>query len=264
MSHIWRIIDSGPGEAGLNMALDEAIAIMVRRGHAPVTLRFYAWECPSVTLGRFQHVSDIDAEYCSAHGIPVIRRPTGGRAILHADELTYGFSAPVATGPFSHGLLDSYRKIGTAFLLAFTRLGITAKARQHREQRRSLLRSPLCFRTSSYAEILVMDRKLLGSAQRRWRDGLLQQGSLPFRHDMLLTERIFGEEKAREIMDHMITLGEAAPRTGTDRLKQEIVSAFSDTFDVSVTRSGPDQEEYALARELAERKYRQPSWNARR
>jgi lipoate-protein ligase A len=97
----WRLIDSGPGDAFYNMALDEAIATGVRKGAAAPTLRLYGWDRPSLTLGCFQKTADINIEYCRSHDIPVVRRPTGGRAILHGDELTYSLSAKL-TGSLFH------------------------------------------------------------------------------------------------------------------------------------------------------------------
>lgn len=98
----WRLIDSGPCDASYNMALDEAIAVFVRRGRSCPALRLYGWETPSVSLGSFQKLDDIDEEYCSHENIPVVRRPTGGRAVLHGDELTYSFSSK-NEGRFSRG-----------------------------------------------------------------------------------------------------------------------------------------------------------------
>ena len=101
----WRLINSGTGSASYNMALDEAIAISVRKGGSPPTLRLYSWDMPSVTLGCFQKIRDIDIEYCRDASIPVVRRPTGGRAILHNKELTYSFSAKTDNDFFFKGHL---------------------------------------------------------------------------------------------------------------------------------------------------------------
>src|SRR3990172_5963881 len=163
----WRLVDSGPCDAFYNMALDEAIATEVRRGSSPPTLRLYGWDRPSLTLGCFQKASDINIEYCNSQDIPVVRRPTGGRAILHADELTYSFSAETDRGPFSHGLLDSYQRISMAFSIAFRKIGVTAVPKKEREKGRMLSRSPLCFQSSSFGEILVANKKLVGAAQGR-------------------------------------------------------------------------------------------------
>lgn len=123
------------------------------KGSAPPTLRLYGWNRAAVTLGCFQKTSDINIGYCRCHDIPIVRRPTGGRAILHGDELTYSFCAKTDRGPFSHGLLDSYKKISTAFAIALRKIGVKAEPKNERERGRVLSRSPLCFQSSSFGEI---------------------------------------------------------------------------------------------------------------
>ena len=195
----WRLIHSGPCDAFYNMALDEAIAAEVRRGAAPPTLRLYGWDRPALTLGCFQKTSGINVEYCRSQDIPVVRRPTGGRAILHGDELTYSFSAKTDRDPFSHGLLDSYRRISAAFSIALKKIGVIADSKKEREKGRVLGRNPLCFQSSSFGELLLENKKLVGSAQKRWNDGLLQQGSIPYlQHDEPL-KGIFGAEKTASL-----------------------------------------------------------------
>jgi len=114
MTNVWRFIDTGPCSAAYNMALDEAIAIVVRKDNAPPTLRLYGWDMLSVSIGCFQKISDVDIAYCIEKHIPVVRRPTGGRAILHSNEITYSFSVKTTHRLFSKGLLDSYKKISIA------------------------------------------------------------------------------------------------------------------------------------------------------
>jgi lipoate-protein ligase A len=157
------------------MALDEAIATSVRNCESPPTLRLYGWDRPSLSLGSFQKSSSVDLKYCRKNSIPVVRRPTGGRAILHGDELTYSFSARTDHVAFAKGLLESYRTISSAFNLAFRKIGLRVSSKDRRENGRVLTRNPLCFRSSSYGEILIENRKVVGSAQKRWKDGLLQQ-----------------------------------------------------------------------------------------
>jgi lipoate-protein ligase A len=125
MTETWRFLDTGPCAAAYNMALDESIATAVRQGNAPPTLRLYGWHEPSVSIGYFQKITDVDAAYCDMRNIPLVRRPTGGRAILHGDEITYSFSSKTTSALFSTGLLDSYKKISTAFVLALKRIGIS-------------------------------------------------------------------------------------------------------------------------------------------
>jgi lipoate-protein ligase A len=259
----WRLIDSGPCDAFYNMALDEAIAASVRKGSAPPTLRMYGWDRASVTLGCFQKASDINIEFCKFHDIPIVRRPTGGRAILHRDELTYSFSAKTDRGPFSHGLLDSYKKISMAFLIALTKIGVKAVAKNEREKGRVLSRSPLCFKSSSYGEIMVENKKLVGSAQKRWNNGLLQQGSIPYISQEEKLKGIFGAEKTYSLGNCMKALKDCLPFFNEDEFRKEIVSSFEDAFGVRLLLSVPSQEESLLAQELLRQKYLQTHWNFR-
>ncbi len=257
----WRLIDSGPCDAFYNMALDEAIATEVRQGPALPTLRLYGWDRASVTLGCFQKTSDINMEYCQSHDIPVVRRPTGGRAILHGDELTYSFSAKTDSGPFSYGLLDSYKRISMAFEIAFQKIGVKAGPKNEREKGRVLSKSPLCFQSSSFGEILVDNKKLVGSAQKRWNDGLLQQGSIPYVTQEEKLEGIFGAGKTASLRDCMKALKDLLPLLDEDVFRKTIVSSFEEAFGVRLLLSAPSKEESLLAAELRHRKYLQARWN---
>lgn len=260
----WRLIDSGPCPASYNMALDEAVSMAVREGTEPPTLRLYGWDKASLTLGCFQDVSGIDLAYCKARDIPIVRRPTGGRAVLHDRELTYGFSARTDRPPFSKGLLDSYRKIGRALHLALAKTGISCEARKEREKGIILAGSHLCFKSSSVGEILVDRRKVIGSAQKRWSDGLLQQGSIPYFHNLEEMCRVFGSEDTTEMSKRVVGIMEMKPGLSEEKFKEVLKEAFEETFDISFVPSGPSPAEESLARGLERGKYLQPRWNYHR
>ncbi|MEW6108526.1 MAG: lipoate--protein ligase family protein [Nitrospirota bacterium] len=263
MEKTWRLIDSGPCRASYNMALDEAIATYVRKGESPPTLRLYAWDMPSLSLGCFQKVSGIDAGYCSEKKIPIVRRPTGGRAILHDDELTYSFSVGTDNDLFSKGILDSYRKISVAFSLAFGKIGIYAESKKQRERGGVLTKSPLCFQSSSFGEILIDNKKAVGSAQKRWNDGLLQQGSIPYLYNAEVMCNIFRTAKTSSLRDCMVGLKEVLPGLKEDEFRKQISASFEETFEVRLVPDRPSQEEVLLAKEFEDRKYLQGSWNFR-
>jgi lipoyl(octanoyl) transferase len=237
------------------MALDEAISIQVRKGSSSPTLRLYGWDIPSLSLGHFQKLSDINIAYCKSNGIPIVRRPTGGRAILHDKELTYSFSVRTDNKFFSKGLFDSYKKISEAFILAFKKTGIQAKPQEKREKGRVLAKSPICFKTSSFGEITIQNKKIVGSAQKRWIDGLLQQGCIPFLYNEDLLLSIFGQERTSPIKNCMTGLKKLLPDINEDDFKKNISESFEETFGVSFVLSHPSQEELLLAGELEFRKY---------
>jgi len=262
MSHEWRLIDSGPCSASYNMALDEAIATSVRNFKAPPTLRFYTWNTPSLSLGCFQKTLDLDLDYCKQNTIPLIRRPTGGRAILHGDELTYSFAVRTDKEPFSEGLMESYRRISIAFNLAFQKIGIQVVSKMQKERGGVLTGTPLCFESSSYGEILLNNRKIVGAAQKRWKDGLLQQGSIPYACDKEKIIRIFGR-RATQSENALYGLKEILPDFDDQNFRNAVWKAFEEIFEVSLLTSHPDHAEQQLALDLEQRKYLQESWNLR-
>jgi lipoate-protein ligase A len=264
MGEPWRLIDSGRSTASFNMALDEAIATIIRtEGHPPV-LRLYGWDRPSVTLGYFQKASDVDIGYCRSRGIPIVRRPTGGRAILHGEELTYSFSAGTRAGLFSGGLLDSYRRIAAAFHLAFRKLGMSAATKSRREKGRVLAGSPLCFQSSSYGEILIDRKKVVGSAQKRWEDGMLQQGSVPYAYHWTEMCGIFGPGQYTALKDCATGLRDLIPELDEERFKKIVASSFEEVFGIRFLPDRPSPEELSLARQLERAKYLRDDWNFRR
>ena len=268
MTEPWRFIDSGPCNAAYNMALDEAIAVAVRNGHAPPTLRLYGWDRPAVTIGCFQKIGEVDMAYCFQKNIPVIRRPTGGRAILHGNEITYSFSVKTRTGLFSKSLLDSYKTISAAFSNAFLKIGASPELKLLKDGRRRLeadmQKSPLCFQSVSYGEITVDSRKIIGSAQKRWTDGLLQQGSIPFGIDRDALVKAFRMNTAQDMRDPFIGLQDIFPGLIADDLKTAIRNSFEETFNILLTTSSPLPEEVSLAEELEAGKYRSHDWNYKR
>lgn len=266
----WRLIDSGKCDAAYNMALDEAIATHVRRGRSQPTLRLYGWEGPSVSLGSFQKISDINSDYCAAHKVGIVRRPTGGRAILHGDELTYSFCSRNIKA-FSHGLMETYRRLSIAFASALGMLGLKVEMKTEREAGRELMRSPLCFRSASYGEISIEAKKLVGSAQKRWLDGFLQQGSIPYSIDHEKLESVFMSDSAdlqapslpRFRADKLVGLRELVPDFSHDKFREGLIQSFERHFDITLEVSHPSVQEEQLARQLSSEKYLDPRWTLR-
>lgn len=265
MEDNWRFIDTGSCSASYNMALDEAIATEIRRGSSQPTLRIYGWNMPSVSIGYFQKVRDIDFNYCIEKGIPIVRRPTGGRAILHNNEITYSFSVKTGDGIFSEGLLDSYRRISTAFVLSLSKIGLLPELKLLREARNPLptsrhSKSPLCFKSISYGEVSIDNKKIMGSAQKRWSDGLLQQGSIPCIIDRDEMARVFRLESS-VVVENIIGLQEILQHFNPEDLRNIIRISFEETFNTTLIPLLPSQEEISLAEKLEVRKYLSYNWN---
>jgi lipoyl(octanoyl) transferase len=171
----WRVIDTPPADGAWNMAMDEALMEAARDG-APPTVRFYRWSPACLSLGRNQPAAErYDLEAIARLGLDVVRRPTGGRAVLHRRELTYS----VVT---ADGLLGSpraaYSAINAALAAGLRSLGVPVELHS-----RGLRRAPVpsiapCFREPAEGEVVARGRKLIGSAQYSDRGATLQHGSL--------------------------------------------------------------------------------------
>jgi len=241
------------------MALDEALA---REAALPV-LRFYAWAVPSVSIGCFQDVDEVDLQYVSDGGMQLVRRITGGRGILHGHELTYSFSAPIE-GVFGGGLRQTYTLLGDAFSRAFRSLGLEPEtAGLERARARVRGRSPICFESASLGEIKLGGKKVVGSAQKRWPGRFMQQGSVPFDLDFQALARVFRSEGRERAGRCMAGVRDVMPSLGSDELKKALASAFEEVFGITFNMSEPTEREETLAREL-EIKYRSPEWTMKR
>ncbi len=248
---IWRLIHSGSGDAYFNMALDEAISNQVQKGMANVTLRLYSWEKPSVSLGSFQNSQHIDLLYCIEKDIPVVRRPTGGRGIYHKDELTYSFSAPY-DGIFSGGLFTAYYQLGIAFKSAFKSTGIDVSMALTKRSR-SGIKTPLCFKSASYGELSFQGKKIIGSAQRRFKKGFLQQGSIPFSVDCESIKKIFKVQDDSCI--DFVGIKDLVKDFNPDTFIANIQRAFEENFNITFVLSQPSSGEIDLAQKLVWQKY---------
>lgn len=183
-STVWRlVIDAAPRSGAANMAIDQAIAEACAAGDSPPTLRFYRWNPPAVSLGRLQPINDIDEQRVVAFGYEIVRRPTGGRAILHTDEFTYSVAA-AANHPLMHGgVMDAYLRISNALIAGLRLLGVDAD-KAPGDVRVGADISAVCFEAPSAYEITAGGRKLMGSAQSRRANYVLQHGSLPLVGDI--------------------------------------------------------------------------------
>ncbi|HMN30335.1 MAG TPA: biotin/lipoate A/B protein ligase family protein [Caldilineaceae bacterium] len=180
----WRLIVEDEARTGAaNMAIDQAMAIACAAGESPPPLRFYRWQPPAVSLGRHQALAEIDLAAAAERGYDVVRRSTGGRAILHTDELTYAVAAPADEPRVRGGVMDAYLRLSNALLAGLQELGLAAdKAAGTVRTGRDV--SAACFEVPSAYEITAGGRKLIGSAQSRRSRYVLQHGSLPLVGDI--------------------------------------------------------------------------------
>ena len=224
----FRLLDSGPGMPAMNMAVDE---VLLRGAEARPTLRLYAWDPPAVSLGYFQRIEDAPPT-----DLPVVRRLTGGGAIVHADEVTYSLAGPLAF--FGEGVKESYGRVVEALREALGAVG----ARCERGADRRGDDAFLCYERSSAFDLVANGRKIVGSAQRRDGRRILQHGSIP-----------------------LARVAEAAGRdVSYDELARAIGESFAARFDVDLAPAPLDAEELAAARALASERYAAEVWTALR
>ncbi|MBZ0284100.1 MAG: lipoate--protein ligase family protein [Anaerolineae bacterium] len=276
----WRLIYDSPTVGALNMAVDEAILEDVSAGTQPPTLRLYAWNPPCLSLGYGQRVADVDFERIAALGWDVVRRPTGGRAILHTDELTYSLSLP-ADDPIAAGsIVESYRRISAALIKGLESLGVQPQADKRAE--RGEAGGPVCFETPSHYEITVNGRKLIGSAQMRRKAGVLQHGSLPLLGDLgrICDGLIYPDQAEREmgkaqvrvraitlagvLMGEGLRLSPANNQVDWEMAAQAVVEGFSQTFEIDFQQQGLSDSEQIRAQNLYEQVYGTSAWTRRR
>lgn len=246
----WRLIDTGVSDPFWNMAADEAIAQAVRSGWAPPTLRFYGWPPPSISIGYFQRLPEIvDTEACKRHGIVVVRRITGGGAVLHNQDITYSVSAGVDTDGFRN-IRETYATVAQSIACGLKRLGISVHILPVRPAPRP--RPAYCFAHAAPHEITYRGRKLIGSAQRRWREAFLQHGSIPFQTDPDPMRWFRGNV----LVDGPIALEEClGGRVDPLTVRNHIAKGFETVLNTRMTNDKLSEQETTLLEGLIE-KYR--------
>jgi lipoate-protein ligase A len=246
--HDCRFIIDSPADGAWNMALDEAL-LEAAHGQGTYTLRFYRWARPTLSLGYFQAVRQRATHETSAP-CPLVRRQTGGGAILHDQEWTYSFAAP-AGSPLAVSAMALYRALHGGLIEALAGFGVRARLLEQAESGKLDQEPFLCFQRRSQGDVLLEDAKIAGSAQRRRHGALLQHGSLILRASAAapeiaglcdLTGRSFDEEQLR-----LAWQARAAERLTLRLVEGEIKN-----------------EEQALAEQLARDKYSTPAWNEKR
>lgn len=267
----WRVIEQPPARGAWNMAVDEAVLESVYTGDSPATLRLYDWEPACLSLGHAQPFSEVNVQALADNGWEVVRRPTGGRAILHVDELTYSVIAPESEPRVSGGVLESYLRLSEALMDALIRLGLDPQANKHKRQEKADKENPVCFEVPSYYEITINGKKLIGSAQARRKEGILQHGTLPLYGDLgriidaLRFQNPDIKQRAKSrLLDHATTVERELGKAPTwQEASQAFQSAFRAILNLELIPGKLTDKEYQRAQELMQEKYDHPSWTER-
>ena len=263
----WRLIQCGPATGARNMAVDEAL--LVEMQGRPV-LRFYSWDPYCLSLGYGQRCSVVHRQGLAERGYTLVRRPSGGGAILHAQEVTWCLVLP-ATHPLAAGSInEGYRRIAVVMREAMRSLGIAAILREGDALSRA---RPACFETPAWHELVVNGRKLLGCARVQRRHALLQHGSLPLAGDVAAISAVLDypaalarEEAARRLRNQAITLADASQGTAVraEQVSRAIIDAFRASHDLEFVESELTTAEQARAQILEAGRYGNPDWVCRR
>ena len=271
----WRLLNSGFQTAAQNMATDEAIMRSYAAKQVPPTIRFYGWQPAAVSMGYFQHGErEINFAACREQGIDVVRRLTGGRAVLHAQELTYSIIVGEDYPDMPMTITASYRYLSQGLLLGLAKLGLTAEmtkpqaAYAHKTPQPA---SAACFDAPSHYELTVSHKKLIGSAQVRKHGVILQHGSilLAFSAEQLAgILQANSEEKDKTcsmLKNRVIDLQTALNRNVTwDEARLAMEAGFAEALGIELAEGELTALEKETAGELSVTKYAQDAWTLKR
>jgi lipoate-protein ligase A len=260
----WRLLRSGPADGATNMAVDEAILHAVAAELAPPTLRFYAWQPACLSLGRAQPLADVDHEALRAARFDLVRRPTGGKAILHVDELTYSVIATEKEPRVAGGIVESYRRLSAGLVRALERLKVASIQANQRTGRRAL-EGPVCFEEPSDYEITAGGRKLVGSAQMRAQGAVLQHGALPLWGDVArICALLATHPEPARVRARAVTVEEALGHAVTwDAAAEALAAGLAEALNLRLEPGELTDAERAWAEELRAEKYTSKEWTGR-
>ena len=280
----WRLIKDSYHTGFMNMAIDEAIMMAHREGLVPPTIRFYQWSPPAVSLGYFQDLKkEIDVDACKNLGVDIVRRPTGGKAVLHDKELTYSFIIRENHPLVNASILETYKKISGGMIRGLSYLGIKAELVPLREKLKSTpsgneakskiphsdIKS-ICFSVPSQYEVQVEGKKIVGSAQVRKREIVLQHGSLliELEKDKLFSVFNFPSVQIRERLKTRFkatSLEEILKKKiNFSELSEILPRGFEEEFGVKLTEGKLTEQEEKISKGLLENKYSTYEWNYER
>jgi lipoate-protein ligase A len=250
------------------MAIDEAILEATIQKSAHPTLRLYSWSPACLSLGYAQPISQVDLDRLHAYKWDLVRRPTGGRAILHVDELTYSVAAPFDYPYFTGGVLESYKYISQGLVRALQILKVEIEVQPEVKLSNDQREQAICFELPSSYEITSGGKKLIGSAQVRRRGGVLQHGSLPLGGDITRICQVlsYSDEEGRSMAASRLghratTLEESLNHTiPWQECADAIVAGFEQALNIHLEEQTLSIEESERSDRLCRDKYEQMDW----
>ncbi len=281
MKEKWRFVHTGALSPAYNMAIDEAILLAHSAGKVPPTLRFYAWKPATLSIGYFQKAEDeVDLSALRRRGIGFVRRPTGGRAVLHDRELTYSMIVSESYPGMPSTVTEAYRFLSTGLLLGFRRLGLEAEmvdlSKEGEKEKYAAQTSAACFDSPSWYELVVEGRKAAGSAQTRQRGVVLQHGSIltDLDADLLFELLRFPNERIRErlkqrFLEKAVAINDLLrarnrPPVSMEEVEKAFLLGIQEGLDIELEEGELTEEEKAETERLVKEKYGNDQWNFRR
>ncbi len=266
---LWRLIRTPPASGAWNMAVDSAILEAVGEEAVPPTLRFYSWQPPCLSLGYAQPIADVDTTRLQKKGWDLVRRPTGGKAILHADELTYAVIGPKEEPRLQGGVLESYQRLSMGLLSGLKKLGlpvqvVTDPGDADEDQ-------AICFQIPSDFEITIQGKKLIGSAQARKKEGVLQHGTLPLSGDLTRITQVLAfkdgitrTQAQKRLLDKAINVEMIAKETVSwESAAQALIAGFEEALQIEFEEGDLTPWERNRAETLMAETYQNPTWTHR-
>ncbi|MCF6408419.1 lipoate--protein ligase family protein [Pseudalkalibacillus salsuginis] len=277
MKEKWNFIDSGACSPAYNMALDEALLDWHSKGEIHPIVRFYEWNPATLSVGYFQKAEkEINLDAVKKHGYGFVRRPTGGRAVLHDKELTYSVIVSEEHAKMPQSVTEAYRVISEGILGGFRNLGLDAYfAVPKTEEEKAGLKNPrsaVCFDAPSWYELVVEGRKVAGSAQTRQKGVILQHGSilLDIDEDKLFDCFKFANDRVRERMQKAFSKKAVAindlrtERVTIEESKKAFKNGFEEGLDIEFIPLELTEEQNQYIDEIIKRRYANDEWTFRR
>jgi len=243
----WRFLDGGWATGARQMAVDDALLTLCGRGQCPPTLRLFGFRPACLSLGRFQSADQVSR----LSGLDLVRRPTGGGAVVHRGDVCYSIVLPLSHPLAAGSIVESYQRLARGLAVGLEALGLPPLATA--TAARSSQGSGWCFEAIAAHELALAGRKLVGSAQARRGGALLQQGSIP---------ALGGPEPAEAAQATPIratSLQEALGRpVSWDELAEALIRGFGRAWGIEIRRGELSADEEELAHRLERERYADP------
>ena len=270
----WYFLNSGKCSPSFNMALDEALLDWHSEGLIPPVIRFYEWSPATLSIGYFQQAAkDINLEAVRAQGLGFVRRPTGGRAVLHEHELTYSIIVTESYPNMPETVTEAYRVLSEGILQGFHNLGMDAyfSVPATEEQMADLKKpkSAVCFDAPSWYELVVEGKKVAGSAQTRQKGVILQHGAilLDLDEEKLLSVFNFDSEEAKERMrkklpEKAVSINSLVNEPiSIEQCVEAFRDGFAKTLQIELKPFTLSEGQLKYVQALEDKKYAHDDWN---